>query len=263
MSGPAAIKTPSGRLSARLLAICCGAAAFVYCAAAAPASFIAAFAIPKSAGVSVDRATGTIWRGAIEGVRAQGILLGDISYRTNPLALLGGRLAADLNAGGGALSGRGKASVSIDGRTVVEDARLLFELNAATRFAFLGAPLAGTVRADIDRLVVSRQGCLESAATIKTDVLSAPAKRFAAEAFDLSGDGHCSGRDFLASLVGRGGDGAVTLTIRISPDLAYTLIAEAQPARTEVAEALQFLGFERANGVLTIGTRGVIRSVGS
>jgi len=251
------------QVSTRFLAILSGAAAALYCVAAAPASFIAAFALSKSADVSIERATGTIWEGALEGVRAKGVLLGDISYATNPLALLTGRLAGDLTAGGGALAGRAKASVGADGSAIIEDAQILFELDAATRFAFLGAPLDGTVRADIDRLVLSPRGCIASAAKIRTDVLAAPAKRFAAEAFDLSGEAACSGRDLLVALSGKGGEGAVTLSIRISPSLAYTLIAEAQPARTEVAEALQVLGFQRVNGALTIGARGVINSVGS
>ncbi len=213
--------------------------------------------------MSIERATGTIWNGALEGVRAEGVLLGDLSFKTNPLALLMGRLDIDVSAGGGALTGKGHVSVGVDGRATIENAQLLFELDAATRFSFLGAPLEGSVRADINRLVVTRQGCIASAAKIRTDVLAAPAKRFAAEAFDLSGESQCSGRDYLVSLSGNGGEGAVTLSIRISPNLAYTLIAEAQPARTEVAEALQFLGFQRTNGALTIAATGVIHSVGS
>ncbi|MEX0645202.1 MAG: type II secretion system protein N [Parvularculaceae bacterium] len=263
MMNPMTTDRPQFRLSARVLAILAAAAAAVYCVVAAPASFVAALVIPTGAGVSIERTTGTIWNGAIEGVRAEGVLLGDISYATNAFALLTGRLAASLDASGGALAGDGKASIGVDGKAVVEEAQFIFELDAAARFAFLGAPLNGTVRADIDRLVVSRMGCLESEMTIRTDVLAAPAKRFAAEAFDLAGDAACNGRNFVVSLAGEGGEGAVTLSLSISPNLAYTLIAEAQPARTEVAEALQFLGFELTNGALTIGTTGVIHSVRS
>lgn len=250
-------------MSARFLAIIVAGSAVAYCVAAAPAAFIRAVAVPPGMGLSIERATGTIWKGTLEAARAEDVLLGDIAFRTDPLALLSGRLAADLSIGDGALAGNGKASLGLDGRLVVENAKLLFELDAATRYAFLGAPLQGMVRVTADRLIVSREGCIDGRAKFSTNVLAAPAKRFAAESFDLSGEGACSGKDFLIALSGKGGEGAVTLSIRVGPDLAYTLIAEAQPARAEVAEALQYLGFQRTNGALTIGATGVIHSVRS
>ncbi|MGE0409363.1 MAG: type II secretion system protein N [Amphiplicatus sp.] len=250
-------------LSARLLGALCGASALVYALAFAPASFIPALAIPPGADVSVTRATGTIWRGVLENVRTQGVAVGDIAYKTNPLALFAGRFAVDLSIKNGALAGRGRFSAGLDGKVTLAKAAFRFELNAATRYAFLGAPLDGELRADVDRLTLSREGCIVSRTRLWTDALAAPAKRFATEGFDLAGDGVCSGRDLLVALSGEGGVGAVNLSMRVSPDLSYTLIAEAEPARSEVADILRFLGFAQTGDALTIGATGALQGVGS
>lgn len=256
-------RAASTGISVRTLSAVFGAAALVAIVASAPASILPAIMRSANSTLSVEKATGTLWRGKLKGVSAQGVRLGDVAFTTNPLALLSGRIAADIVIADGALNGKGKVAVSPGGRLVVNEATFTFSLNAANRFALLGTPLAGDVRADIGRLVVSRKGCVSGSAQLWTDVLVAPAKRFASEAFDLAGEGACKGGNFVVALSGQGGEGAVSLTLSVSPALTYVLSAEAQPARREVADALQVLGFERSNGVLTIGATGAIRSVGS
>lgn len=246
-----------------LLALVGAGVAFCAVIAGAPASLAPALARKAGVDIFVDRAEGTLWKGELQGVYAKGVRLGDIAFETRPAALARGRLAFDITVRNGALAGQGRASLAPNGEFSMKGARLLFDLSAANRYAILGQPMSGAVRADIEEVVVAPEGCIRADATLWTDVLAAPAKRFNAEALPLAGDGACDGRDLVVSLAGRSGDGAVAMTLRITPELSYTLSAEASPARTDVADALQFLGFERNEGAMSIATSGVIGAVGS
>lgn len=256
-------RAPPTRLSIRTLSIVFASAAAIMIAASAPASIIAAAARRVNADLSIAETRGTVWKGALAGVSAEGVVLGDIAYTTNVFSLLSGSLAADIRVNGGALNGNAKAALTPFGRLSVWDATFTFSLSAANRYALLGTPLQGTVRADVDHIAISKAGCATGSARLWTDVLVAPAKRFDSEAFDLAGEGVCEDGTFVVTLSGQGGEGAVSLSLRITPQLTYMLTAEAQPARREVADALQVLGFERANGVLTMGATGAIKTVGS
>lgn len=257
------MKSATTRISVRTLSFIFAIAAAVMIASSAPASILANLVRRANSTVFVEEASGSLWRGHLKGVSAQGVRIGDVAFKTHPLSLLMGRLAADVSVSDGALAGKGEIAIAPDGRLTVSGAKFVFSLDAANRYAILGTPLSGAVRAEIDRLSISKKGCVGGSARLWTDVLIAPAKRFQSEAFDLSGEGQCVGGNFVVALSGQGGEGAVSLSLSVSPTLSYVLSAEAQPSRREVADALQILGFERTNGVLTIGATGIIRSVGS
>lgn len=257
------MKAAQARISVRTLSLTFTLAAAIMIAASAPASIIAGLVRHANSTVFVEKASGSLWRGRLRGVSAQGVRIGDVSFRTHPFSLFAMRLAADVSVSEGALVGKGEIAIAPDGRLTLSGSKFVFSLDAANRYAILGTPLSGTVRADIDRLSISKKGCVGGSARFWTDVLVAPAKRFDSEAFDLAGEGQCVRGNFVVALSGQGGEGAVSLSLSVSPTLSYVLSAEAQPSRPEVADALQVLGFERTNGVLTMGASGIIRSVGS
>lgn len=250
-------------LSNKLLALLGAVTASCAVIIGAPASLIPAMARKAGVDISVDRTQGTLWRGELVGVYTKGVRLGDISYTTRPGALMKGRLAIDIDSRNGALVGKGRTEIAPTGEFSMENARFLFDLSAANRYAILGQPMSGAVRADIDELSISPEGCDRAKASLWTDVLSAPAKRFNARALPLAGEGACDGRDLVVTLAGESEDGAVAMKLRITPALSYTLSAEASPSRQDIAEALQYLGFQRMDGSMSIATSGVIRTVGS
>jgi hypothetical protein len=248
-------------LSSRSLTVILAIATAALIVATAPATIVGA-ALNKE-GVAVAAASGSVWRGELKGVSVQGVKIGDVAYAADPVAILTGRFAARAAIRNGAVNGAGRIAASLGGRVVVTNAKFTFALDAARRYAILGAPLAGTLRVDASKITFSGEGCLEGSAKLWTDALMGPAKRVGSKAFDLAGDGACKGRNFVVALAGRGGDGAVSVNLSVSPALTYVVNVEAEPARTEVAEALQILGFENANGVLTMAATGALRGVGS
>lgn len=231
--------------------------------ATAPASLVPGLAGLSRAGVRYEEARGSVWNGTLRGVDARGFRLGDVEYEAAPFSLFAGHAGVRFRMSGGALEGDGRARISPFGGVEISHAHLLFNLGAATRYAFLGEPLAGSLRADVVRLVISKKGCVESQARVLTDVLAAPARRLKARPFDLVGSGRCDNGDFLIDLSGEGEEGAVALSVRIAPSSAYSLTATADPAREDVAAALRRLGFHDKDGELTIDAEGIIGSHGS
>jgi hypothetical protein len=161
---------------------------------------------------------------------------------------------------GGSISGRGSVAAAPGGSWVLQHSTLKIDLGAATRYTFLGAPIQGTLTAEIERLALLRGACAEASLNLATDVLAAPARRLQGEAFDLHGHGECRGDDLVVQLSGESADGAARLRVAISPDLRYALEARAQPARAEIAEALRALGFVEGAGALSIAMSGTIRT---
>lgn len=247
-------------LTPRTLILIGAFAASFQVVATAPASLIPALAGFSRAGLRYEEARGSVWNGTLRGVDAMGLRLGDVEYEIAPFSLFAGHAGGVFFMSGGALEGDGRARIGPFGGVEISNARLLFDLGAATRYAFLGEPLAGSLRADVVRLVLSKKGCVESQARLLTDVLAAPARRLKARAFDLAGSGSCDNGDFLVELSGKGEEGAVAVSIRISPSMAYWLAATVVPVREDVAAALQTLGFRNKDGELTIGAEGVIGS---
>ena len=241
-----------------------GAAAFLFMLAiAAPASLVPSIAGFEKAGVAYHSIDGTLWRGKIQKLHYRGVNFGDVDYHIKPLRLLSGRLAADVELSGGSLAGEANVSAGVSGAMNISNAQIIFDLDAATRYALLGEPLSGALRADINEIVFTREGCSKANAQIWTDVLSAPAERFNAGAMELSGGASCRGKNLLIALTGEGEAGEATLNLEVTPALTYLLAARAVPNRDEVRNALRGLGFQPDNGGLAIGARGALNSVGT
>lgn len=245
-----------------LILVCVGAASF-QAVASAPASLLPAISGFSRMGVAYEEARGRFWSGALSGVEIFGIELGDVEYEVAPLSLLRGRISLKFRLSGGSLVGAGRARLSPFGRIGVRDARLQFDLGARDRHVFLGEPLKGNIRADVKKMVFTDAGCIEADARLTTTVLAAQTKHLESRAVDLRGGGHCDGRDLAVSLVGDGDDGAISVSLRLTPSMTYSLSASVTPSRPELSTALQAIGFAKRDGELTFGTEGTIRAHGS
>jgi hypothetical protein len=253
---------PSG-LSSRLLVLIAAFATSFEAVAIAPASLLPAVAGFSRAGLRYEEARGSIWRGVLTGVEGGGYRLGDVEFELAPLSLLAGGAAVGLRMSGGAIEGDGKLRLSAFGGGEIRNARFLFDLGAAERYSIFGQRLEGLARADIVRLVFSKKGCVEAQARLYTNALAAPARRLGRNPLDLAGAGRCEAGDLVVALSGENEEGAVSLTIRLSPAMTYTVSAGVETASEDVAAALEAFGFERRGGELTIGANGTIGSPGS
>lgn len=250
------------RLTNRRLAALAAFAGGFLLVANAPASLALSLFSSQVDGFSAAKPEGTVWNGVLHEARVGDVTLGEVSFQLMSLSLFTGRMVANVELAGGALIGNGRVSASLGGELKAEDATFVFDLSAARGLKFMGAPAVGSIRGDIRRAAFDKQGCRDADFDIWTDALVAPAKRLASGPIELKGVGRCEGRSVVAMLSGEGTEGAVRLNLAIAPSMDYTLNASAQPARTEVARALEAFGFRQENGSLTIAMSGVIKWLG-
>ncbi|MEO1242375.1 MAG: type II secretion system protein N [Pseudomonadota bacterium] len=246
------------------LLITLGVAAFVAtCIAIAPASLLSAFAGQGRADVSYNSIEGTIWRGKVSRLTADGALIGDVDFRISPFSLIGLSPRAYVKSTNGAVRGEGVVTIGAGQRISVSDANLEVDLGPFARRGVLGMPVKGEARVRIAEVRLSRRGCVRAEGDVWTNVLEAPARQYQTDGFPLSGDVSCDGDDFVLALSGESGDGAAEMSIRLTPDFTYELTASVRPAEDNVASTLRFFGFEDNDGALIYGSAGVLRGVGS
>jgi general secretion pathway protein N len=101
-------------------------------------------------GLAVSGVEGSLWKGRIGGLRAANLRIGAASWRIRPLAMLTGRISADVEAAvpGGFVSGR--VAAGLTGTVDVRDARAGIPLAELTGGTSIGRA-AGELRAAIDR----------------------------------------------------------------------------------------------------------------
>lgn len=256
----AAATKGSPALSARLLLAVGAFAAGFQLVSAAPASLALAVLAGAAPGFAAVRAEGRLWGGSLVDAHYGDIPLGRVDFALRGVSLLAGRLSADVRIAGGALSAEGRIGIGLDGRVSLASPGLEFDLGAARRHSFLGAPLVGKARARVTALSFGPKGCEAADATVWTDVLSAPARRISGDALELMGPASCKEGRIVADLFGEGVDGRVEFQLAVGPDLAYELSASAYPARRDIADALLALGFRSAGDRLAIAASGVLRT---
>ncbi len=247
-------------LRPRLLLIVFTAVFTVALIASLPASMIG-LALGGT-GVSYQKIEGTIWRGVVRNAGAQGIYIGDIDYRINPLRLLTGAAGAKLQFNGGAVDGDLNVTAGLGGLSVA-NSELTAQLSVIKRYRLMGAPFSGRAVVSMDRLRLTKNGCRRGEGALWTDALNAPAKQFDRSGVELQGPVRCEDNDLVLALAGVSDDGNLDILIRIKPDLRYDMTVTVAGAAPETRDTLKAFGFEEANGALVLGSIGVLQGVGS
>ena len=142
-----------GQPPRKWLFIVAGLALLIGLVSRMPAAVALNWALPDS--VETRGISGSIWRGTIAALRVNGTSLGPLSWQLRPLALLTGRIGADIEAGlpGGFFAGE----VALSGERIrIRDARAALDLAPVTRLSTIG-PSEGSVRltireAEMDKL---------------------------------------------------------------------------------------------------------------
>lgn len=252
----------SAALPRRLLLVVFAAVFSVMLIARAPASIITLALSGAKTNLAYQKIEGTLWGGVVRGAAAQGIYIGDIEYRINPLRLLTGAIGAKLRFHGGALDGNVNLVAGLGGLTVT-DSELTAQLSVIKRYRLLGAPFSGGAVATVDRLKVTKKGCRKGEGRLWTDALVGPAQQFDRTGVALSGPVRCEGDDLVIALAGANDEGKLDILIRIMPDLRYDMRVSVEGAPPEMRNALMMFGFEDNNGALVLGSIGVLQGVGS
>ncbi len=240
-----------------------GAGAFLISAVAnAPAEIAANVAVQAAPLLEIGGTSGTLWRGELTNVSYDGIALGRISFRLEPLGLLTGKIAARVTSSGGALAAKGRVAISpssID----LRDAAGEFNLSAIRRYTFFGASYHGSANLSAGRLQLSKSSCKAEDARISTNALETLTSQWRSDALPLAGDIQCVDGKFKVSLTGENSNGLARLEAFVAPDFSYTLTFTASSRRADINNALRLFGFEGDNANLSYRAAGRLKGLTS
>ncbi|MCQ8185064.1 type II secretion system protein N [Parvularcula maris] len=208
--------------------------------------------------VSYNAASGSLWRGELQGVRVSGQSIGRVTYRIKLLPLLTGRAAAFVTADGPSLTGRGDVAYGSDTVTV-SDFRGQANLQGLGLTDFFEAPLVGSAEVEVDRIAFGPSGCEQAAFRAETDVLVQSLGVFGGEDLTLSGEGACQGENLVLPLGADSSQGSVDVQLILSPEGQWVSSMTVQPTDPRFGSIFQGAGFRNAEpGTWSIERRGVV-----
>jgi len=217
--------------------------------ASTPVNFALERAGLTARGLSYDHASGTLWRGALHGVNVGGQAVGEVRFRTRPSALLGGKLAVDLDINGPAGAGRGDARIGFDRSVDVRNLIADVNVQALTRLDPRLRQSPAKLTASITRFSLSGSGaCRNAEGAVETDILSALGGRYAWEGPDLSGTLSCDDDATRVRLENKGGEDDIIVNASLKPPGIWTTDARVSTSNPGVLQALRALDFEDRDG---------------
>jgi len=254
---------PKSKRPTRLIFV--GALSFVVALGAfAPASLMAPLINASGANIQYQEITGTIWNGAFRGVSTGEVLLGDIDFTIRPAALLTGRASAGFTIQDGAALGSGRINLHLLSQSVsISDTSVAFDLSAVRRYSLFGIPYQGRIEARDANISWSRNGCVNAAGDIRTDVLDSSSKTLVGESLLLAGPAECESGQMHVTLRGANSQGRTEIKIAIDQELTYRVMASVDLGRADLENNLRRLGFEDGDGVLVYDVVGALKGAGS
>ena len=239
-------------MSNRLLAtvfVCC---LIVVVIATLPLSFVLRMLDLPAQGLSYSRASGTFWNGAVDGLSWRGNDLGGAKIALRPLALLRGRLGADVTLdGSGVVTGGGYAAMTPWG-LIVDDLALSAEIASLP----LLLPLSGKISVEIAHADVRAGGCRQIEGAAKTDALMNRPAGLAWQGPELAGPMECRGGAVVIPLKGGADSQAIAVVMTLGADGSFGIRVEARAPDSAVASVLSAIGFVETDGVMTLTQHG-------
>lgn len=230
----------------------------------APASLIAPLIRASGANIQYQEITGTVWRGAFHGVSTGEVFLGDIDFTLRPTALLSGRISTAFTIQDGAALGSGRVNLHLlSQRVSVAQTDIAFDLSAVRRYSLFGIPYQGRIEARDANISWSRDGCVNAAGDIRTDVLDSSSKTLVGESLLLAGPAECKSGQMHVTLRGANSQGRTEINIAIDQELTYRVMASVDLGRADLENNLRRLGFEDGDGVLVYDVVGALKGAGS
>lgn len=219
-------------------------------------------------GVSAGSVSGTVWSGAASGLAWRTAPIGDLRWTVSPLALLGGRVAGDLDLAGAAGTVRGRYAVSFSGALRLEGATLDVPVESLSALP-LGVPRGwrGRLSGRVDELVVANGWPASLRGELDMDGLVAPPPRNVSigsyhivipdpQSTDGTGDGGLAAR-----VTDKEGPFSFDGRFTLGRDRSFLLDGTLAPRGTtppELARSLEFLGPADANGRRPVSVSGTL-----
>lgn len=203
---------------------------------------------PQSKIVAFERAEGTLWRGQLHNAVIGKMPIRRADFSLEPLSLLVARARVKFKTEGAPLSGVGVISWSLAGKVVVSDAAFRTDLR---RLAELNPRLvlkAGRAVVEVEKLVVSAEGCHEASGVIWTNALEEATSSWNWRGPLLEGTMSCEGENVAFHLNGKVDTEDVSIKALVLPRMRYEVTARVATKSRDVSQVLPLLGFVERDG---------------
>jgi general secretion pathway protein N len=215
-----------------------------------PASVVLSFVHP--ANVTLSGVSGTIWKGRAQAVRSGTTHVGSVEWDLNTLALLGGKLGADVKVTRTDGFAQGSISAGAGGRLTLRKFNASLPVSALPPNIVRGG-WTGTVNLQLTELAIENSWPVALNGTIVVADLVGPANKPAA----LGGykvvfpEGAANSDTLAGAITDTGGPFAVNGSVQIKKDRSYLvsgLIATRPDTPSDMARTLEILGAPDAQG---------------
>lgn len=239
-------------MSNRLLAAVFASCLILVVLATLPLSFVLRMLDLPAQGLSYSRVSGTVWNGAVSGLSWRGNDLGGAAIALRPLAMLRGRLGADVSLdGSGVVTGGGYAAMTPWG-LIVDD----LSLSADIANLPLLLPMSGNISVEIAHADVRAGGCRQIDGAARTDALMNRPAGLAWQGPELTGPIECRGGALVIPLKGGAESQAIAVAMTLGADGSFGIRVEARAPDSAVASVLSAIGFVETDGVMTLTQHG-------
>jgi general secretion pathway protein N len=221
-----------------------------------PASVVLSFYHPP--GLTLSGVSGTVWKGRAQAVRSGNLHIGSVEWDLDVLALLTGKLGADVNVT--RTDGFARGSIAVSGTRVT-----MRGLNASLPLSALpsnvGQGWTGTATLRLTQLVLDNAWPLAATGTVEVADLAGPPNRPIPMGGYRVVFPEAAAADGLKGALSDTGGGplAVNGTIDINEDRSYLvkgLVAARPGAPSDMARQLEILGAPDAQGRREFGLEG-------
>lgn len=239
-------------MSNRLLAMVFASCFVLVVLATLPLSFVLRTLDLPAQGLSYARASGTVWNGEVAGLSWRGNDLGAAKIALRPLAMLLGRIGANVDFDGrGVITGGGHIALTPWGV-------MIDNLSVSAEVANLPIllPLSGKISVDIAHADVRTGGCRKIEGAAKTDALMHRPAGLAWQGPELTGPIECRGGAVVIPLTGGAENQAIAVAMTLGPDGSFGIRVEARAPDSAVASVLSAIGFVETDGVMTLTQHG-------
>ena len=205
------------------------------------------------AGIVTQGVQGSVWSGGAAQIQVSGTNLGQLHWELHPLALLTGKIAADiaLHGAGDALSGT--VTAGFGGQLSITNLRGNVPLALFPRSALPGG-WTGQLNVDLSHLQLIRGWPVAALGALRVNNLTGPTQQprklgdFRVSFDDAAG---VSAPALVGKLESLAGPLDATGTLKLNRDRSYVVdgqVAARPDAPPEVINALQYLGAPQTNG---------------
>jgi general secretion pathway protein N len=221
-----------------------------------PASAVLSFFHPP--GVTLSGVSGTVWKGRAQAVRSGNLHLGSVEWNLDVLALLTGKLGADVKVTRS--DGFARGSIAMSGtRVTMRGLNAALPLSALPPNVVQGWTGAATIK--LQQLVLDDAWPVAATGTVEVADLVGPANRpIPMGGYKVAFPGGAAAEGLQGALSDTGsGPLAVNGTVDIKKDRSYVvkgLVAARPNAPSDMARQLEILGAPDAQGRREFGFEG-------